>query len=288
MARIRKTDERGTQKRQTIWKVGKYIRLSREDGNDVSESVVNQDKILTAAIPQFFEEGMYEVVDIYIDDGTSGTTDNEREDFQRMVEDVRKGRINCVIVKNLARAFRNNANQGHFLEEFIPLYNTRFISLYEPSVDTFLDPESVHGIEVTITGFINEQYAYKTSVDVRRTFKYKMEHGEFIGAFAPYGYAKDPENKNALVIDEEAARVVRDIYSWYVSEGATKRGIVKRLNALGVLNPTAYKRAKGFRYRNPLVKEELALKEAAVLSNRMSPFMAATDILETYRKATQG
>ena len=109
------------------------------------------------------------------------------------------------MVKNLSRAFRNSANQGRFLEELIPLYNTRFISLYHPRIDTFLDPEVGHSLEVSITGFMNEQYAYKTSVDVRRTFRYKREKGEFIGAFAPYGYAKDPEDKNALVIDGEAA-----------------------------------------------------------------------------------
>lgn len=259
MARIRKTDERKKQQEQIVWRVGRYIRLSREDGNDVSESVVNQDKILTEAIPKFFEDGMYEVVDTYIDDGTSGTSDLEREDFQRMVQDVKSGRINCIIVKNLSRAFRNSANQGHFLEEFIPLYHTRFISLYQPVVDTFLDPEVVHGLEVSITGFMNEQYAYKTSVDVRRTFKYKMENGEFIGAFAPYGYAKDPEDKNALIIDEDAAQVVRDIFSWYVNDGMSKMGIVRRLNELGVPNPTAYKRSKGIRYNNPHAKENSGL-----------------------------
>ena len=259
MARIRKSDERRQSHEQILWKVGRYIRLSREDGNDVSESVVNQDKILTEAIPKFFEDGMYEVVDTYIDDGTSGTSDLEREDFQRMVQDVKSGRINCIIVKNLSRAFRNSANQGHFLEEFIPLYHTRFISLYQPVVDTFLDPEVVHGLEVSITGFMNEQYAYKTSVDVRRTFKYKMENGEFIGAFAPYGYAKDPEDKNALIIDEDAAQVVRDIFSWYVNDGMSKMGIVRRLNELGVPNPTAYKRSKGIRYNNPHAKENSGL-----------------------------
>ena len=259
MARIRKTDERKKQQEQIVWRVGRYIRLSREDGNDVSESVVNQDKILTEAIPKFFEDGMYEVVDTYIDDGTSGTSDLEREDFQRMVQDVKSGRINCIIVKNLSRAFRNSANQGHFLEEFIPLYHTRFISLYQPVVDTFLDPEVVHGLEVSITGFMNEQYAYKTSVDVRRTFKYKMENGEFIGAFAPYGYAKDPEDKNVLIVDEDAAQVVRDIFSWYVNDGMSKMGIVRRLNELGVPNPTAYKRSKGIRYNNPHAKENSGL-----------------------------
>lgn len=251
MARIRKSNENTIQQRQTIWKVGKYIRLSRDDGNVVSESVVNQDKILNDEIPGFFDDGLYEVVDTYIDDGTSGTTDKERRAFQRMVADVKAGRINCIIVKNLSRAFRNSANQGHFLEEFIPLYNTRFISLYQPRIDTLLDPEAVHGLEVSITGFMNEQYAYKTSADVRRTFKHKRENGEFIGAFAPYGYAKDPCDKNALIIDEEAAQTVRDMFNWFVAEGMSKAGIAKRLNELGVPNPTAYKRSKGFHYENP-------------------------------------
>lgn len=265
MARIRRTDERKKQE-QIVWRVGRYIRLSREDGNDVSESVVNQDKILTEAIPKFFEDGMYEVVDTYIDDGTSGTTDLERADFQRMVRDVKSGRINCIIVKNLSRAFRNSANQGHFLEEFIPLYHIRFISLYQPVVDTFLDPEVVHGLEVSITGFMNEQYAYKTSVDVRRTFKYKMENGEFIGAFASYGYAKDPKNKNMLIIDEEAAQVVRDIFSWYVKDGMSKMGIARRLNELGIPNPTAYKRSKGLNYINPNTKNNSGLWSLKTIS----------------------
>lgn len=254
MARIRKSQAAKTAPKQIVWKIGKYIRLSRDDGNVVSESVVNQDKILNDEIPGFFQDGLYEVVDTYIDDGTSGTTDLERRNFQRMVQDMKCGRINCIIVKNLSRAFRNSANQGRFLEEFIPLYNTRFISLYQPRIDTFLDPEIVHSLEVSITGFMNEQYAYKTSADVRRTFKHKRENGEFIGAFAPYGYAKDPEDKNALVIDEEAAQVVRDIFSWFITEGLSKNGIAKRLNEYGILNPAAYKRSKGLRYENPHCK----------------------------------
>ena len=236
---------------RTVWRVGKYIRLSRDDGNEISESVVNQDKILNDEIPGFFPDGLCQVVDTYIDDGTSGTTDLERRDFQRMVGDIRSGRINCVVVKNLSRAFRNSANQGRFLEEFIPLYHTRFISLYQPRIDTLLDPEVVHSLEVSITGFLNEQYAYKTSADVRRTFRHKRERGEFIGAFAPYGYAKDPADKNTLIVDGEAAQVVRDVFRWFVTEGMSKAGIARRLNGYGIPNPAAYKRAKGLRYENP-------------------------------------
>lgn len=269
MARIKKSDESGTAPGQIVWKVGKYIRLSRDDGNAVSESVVNQDKILNDEIPGFFAHDLYEVVDTYIDDGTSGTTDLERQDFQRMVRDMERGRINCVVVKNLSRAFRNSANQGRFLEEFIPLYNTRFISLYQPRIDTFLDPEIVHSLEVSITGFLNEQYAYKTSADVRRTFRHKRERGEFIGAFAPYGYAKDPENKNVLMIDEDAAQVVRDVFRWFISEGMSKAGIAKRLNEYGILNPAAYKRYKGLRYENPHCKNNDGLWSPSTITRML-------------------
>lgn len=269
MARIRRTYQSQTTPNQTVWKVGKYIRLSRDDGNAVSESVVNQDKILNDEIPGFFANSPYEVVDTYIDDGTSGTTDLERRDFQRMVQDMKNGRINCVIVKNLSRAFRNSANQGRFLEEFIPLYNTRFISLYQPRIDTFLDPEVVHSLEVSITGFLNEQYAYKTSIDVRRTFRHKRENGEFIGAFAPYGYRKDPENKNALLIDEEAAQTVRTMFGWFVLEGMSKAGIAKRLNEYGIPNPAAYKRARGLRYENPHCKHNDGLWSPSTVSRML-------------------
>lgn len=252
MGRRRRNDtEQSNSSQFKTWKVGKYIRLSRDDGNSESESITNQRKILNEHIPDFFEDD-YDIIDEYIDDGRTGTSDDTRPDFLRLIEDVKRGRINCIITKNLSRAFRNSANQGKFLEEFIPLYNTRFISLYEPRIDTFLNPEIVHSLEVSITGFINEQYAYKTSMDIRRTFDMKRKKGEFIGAFAPYGYKKNPENKNALIIDEEAAEVVRDIFHWFVNEGMSKYGITRRLNELGVLNPAAYKRKKGLNYANPL------------------------------------
>lgn len=251
MARIRRNSTAaGSLPQLPVWKVGKYIRLSRDDGSSESESITNQRKILDEQIPGYFHND-YEIVAEYIDDGRTGTSDDTRPAFLRLVEDVKSGTINCIVTKNLSRAFRNSANQGKFLEEFIPLYHTRFISLYEPCIDTFLNPEVVHSLEVSITGFLNEQYAYKTSVDIRRTFDTKRKKGEFIGAFAPYGLQKCPEDKNRLMIDAEAAEVVRDIFHWFVHEGMSKRGIVQRLNELGIPNPAAYKRQKGFRFYNP-------------------------------------
>lgn len=253
MARIRRNNTvKAISSQPKVWKVGKYIRLSRDDGNIESESIINQRKILNEQIPSFFSND-YDIIDEYIDDGRTGTSDDNRPDFLRLVEDVKAGKINCIVTKNLSRAFRNSANQGKFLEEFIPLYNTRFISLYEPHIDTFLNPEVVHSLEVSIIGFMNEQYAYKTSVDIRRTFDTKRKNGEFIGAFAPYGLMKNPNDKNCLMIDEEAAGVVREIFHWFIAEGMSKSGIAKRLNELGIPNPTAYKRQKGLKYYNPQI-----------------------------------
>ncbi len=231
-----------------FWKIAIYIRLSKEDGNDESLSIANQRKIILEFIETSFE-GEYEIIDEYVDDGVTGT-DYERPNFQRMRRDIETGAVNCVICKTLARAFRNYSDQGYFLENFFPRHATRFITLGEPKVDSFLNPEVVNGYEVPISGIMNDRYAGRTSMDVRRTFDMKRRKGEFIGSFAPYGYRKDPENKNHFLIDEEAAEVVREIFRLFL-DGMSKRGIAVRLNELGILNPAAYKRSKGIRYNNP-------------------------------------
>lgn len=231
-----------------VWKIGIYIRLSREDGTDESLSVANQRKIILEFIGSSFA-GEHEIVDEYVDDGATGT-DYERPNFQRMLRDIEIGAINCVICKTLARAFRNYSDQGYFLEDFFPRYAIRFVTLGEPKIDSFLDPDVVTGYEVPISGIMNDRYAGRTSMDVRRTFDMKRRKGEFIGSFAPFGYRKDPQDKNHFLVDEEAARVVRDIYRLFL-DGVSKRGICKRLNELGVPNPTAYKQSKGMRYHNP-------------------------------------
>ena len=237
--------------RDRLWRVGLYIRLSREDGRQESLSVQNQRKILLDFLKKDFA-GRWELAGEYIDDGLTGT-DDSREGFQTLVAHVREGRVNCVLCKTLSRAFRNYADQGYFLEEFFPRYRTRFIALGSPRVDSFLDPEAVQtGLEIPINGILNDRYAARTSADVRRTLDMKRRRGEFIGSFAPYGYAKDPEDKNRLVPDPEAAKVVEEIFLWY-TQGLGKGAIAARLNDRGTPNPTAYKVRQGlsvFRQKN--------------------------------------
>lgn len=255
MGRIRKSLQNN---KITEWKVALYLRLSREDGNDESLSVANQRKILTDYLNNNWSEEKYTLADTYIDDGLTGT-DTNRENFMRMKQDILDGKVNCVIVKSLARAFRNLADQQKFLEEFLPLYKVRFINLGSPFIDTFVNPGAVSGFEVPIRGMFNEQFAAATSEEIRKTFNMKRTRGEFIGAFAPYGYKKHPENKNKLLIDEEAALVVKDIFTWFLyglggdnTQGnLSSSGISKELNERGVLSPIEYKKQKGFKYQNP-------------------------------------
>lgn len=251
MARIRKTEEtvKLAGSKRIVWLIAVYIRLSKEDGYDESLSVTNQKKIINEYLEQYFESE-FVVVDYYIDDGLTGT-DYERPDFQRMIRDMETGKINCIICKNLSRMFRNYSDQGYFLEKIFPTHKTRFVTVSDPKVDSFLHPETIQGLEVPINGLMNDRFAAKTSHDVRATLAMKRRKGEYIGSFAPYGYLKNPENKNSLIIDEEAAQVVRDIFNWFVIEGMSKVGIAKRLNDAGFLNPTAYKRSLGFKYSNP-------------------------------------
>jgi len=249
MPRIRKKEGPALASPATIWLVAVYIRLSREDGKDESASVVNQKKILKEYLESGFE-GRFMITDFYVDDGRTGT-DDSREGFMRMVQDIEAGKVNCVLCKTLSRAFRNYADQGYYLEYYFPLKNVRFISTGDPKIDTFTNPEAITGLEVPITGLMNDRYAAKTSSDVRRTLDHKRRNGEFIGAFAPYGYLKDPNDRNHLIIDEETAPIKREILQWFIRDGMSLNGIARRLNERGVPNPTAYKRSRGMKYANP-------------------------------------
>ena len=263
MARIRK-HLHNTEK--IVWQIALYIRLSKEDGNDESLSVSNQRKILMDYIEKYFNEDDYIIVDIYIDDGLTGT-DTNRESFMRMKKDIINGNVNCVIVKSLARAFRNLADQQKFLEEFLPIHKARFINLGSPFIDTFVNPNAVSGFEVPIRGMFNEQFAAITSEEIRKTFNMKRKRGEFIGSFAPYGYRKNPDNKNHLLVDNEVATVVKDIFVWFLYEGLSINGVAKELNARGITSPIEYKKIKGFKYQNPNSKFTVNLWSSSTVAN---------------------
>ena len=265
MPRVRKDKTPGSYA-DPFWKIGLYLRLSREDENeDESASIINQEKILRDFVDSYFAPGSYVIVDVFADDGLTGT-DTARPNFKRLEGCIVRKQVNCIIIKSLARGFRNLADQQKFLEEFIPVNGARFICTGTPFIDTYANPHSASGLEVPIRGMFNEQFAATTSEEIRKTFKMKRERGEFIGAFAPYGYKKDPNDKNSLIVDETAAEVVKSIYHWFINEGYSKRGIAQRLNQMGEPNPEAYKKQKGLKYNNPNSSKNDGLWSASTIA----------------------
>ena len=225
------------------WRLGEYIRLSKEDlkkGKDDSNSVKNQRDLLNDFYQKHIEE--FESVSEYVDDGHTGT-DANREDFQRLLADVMSGKINCVVVKDLSRFARNYSDAGSLIDNLFVQMGVRFISLAE-NVDSFTNPDSVSNIIVPITNVMNDNYCYQTSKKIRQVFDYKRHNGQYIGAFAPYGYIKHPKDKHKLIVDPDAAETVKLIFSLFL-QGTSKRAIALHLNEHGVPSPSAYKLLKG-------------------------------------------
>ena len=229
------------------WQAALYIRLSKEDmdkNKSESASISNQREILKEYLRLHPD---IEHVDTYVDDGFSGT-DFDRPDWTRLMNDIRCKKINCVIVKDLARLGRNYTASGDLIDNQFARLGVRFIALNN-GIDTAGDGmnAATRCISIGVTNVINESYAASTSVNIRGTLNNHRKQGKFIGAFASYGYLKDPNDCHKLMIDEEAAPVVRMIFDEFIG-GNSMIGIVKKLNGMGIPNPTLYKQQKGFHF----------------------------------------
>ena len=215
-----------------------YIRLSREDGDKTeSDSVVNQKRLLTHFADSQPDIESYQY---YVDDGWSGANFN-RPDFLRMMSDVYAQKVDCVIVKDSSRFGRNASESGRYIGEVFPRLRVRYIA-----VNDAIDSGRSQGVAIdflnnSMRGMINEYYVAANSESIRSTLDMERRRGLFIGSFAKYGYKKDPADHHKLLIDEEAAEVVREIYRMYLG-GAGMRPIVRFLNDSGILNPSTYKR----------------------------------------------
>lgn len=226
------------------WKAGLYLRLSKEDGDKDDESKLESDSIYSQRliIEDFLVENPdIELVSEYADDGYTGTN-FDRPEFLRMIEDIRLGRINCIIVKDLSRFGRNYLEAGQYLDVFFPVMDIRFIAVVD-NIDSFLYPSSMNNISVSFKNVMNEEYCRDISNKIRSTFAAKRENGEYICGFALYGYVRDQENRGQLLIDPEAADVVRQIFQWFI-EGLSYRMITFKLNEMGIPNPAIYKSQK--------------------------------------------
>lgn len=223
-------------------RVAAYCRLSREDGDHAeSDSIVNQQHL----IEDFCKKNpSFMLVATYSDDGYTGTN-FERPQFRQMIRDIELGKIDCIVVKDLSRFGRDYIGVGVYLEQMLPEKGIRFIAIND-GVDTNRDS---YDMLLPIRNVFNAQYAKDISDKVKTAFKAKQRRGEFCGAFAVYGYIKDPRNNDHLRIDPVAARTVNLIFS-LAAEGVTTKAIAERLNAEEIPCPSEYKRIMGQQYSN--------------------------------------
>ena len=230
-----------------IWHVGLYARLSKEDGRAQSLSIEHQ---LLRMRVFLAGQGDLEEAGVYVDDGASGMR-MDRPGFLQLLQDVEEGKIDCVMVKDPSRLSRNYLEAGRLLEEWFVERRVRVISLELPFFDTC--HEKV-GVLLPLQNVLNDDFCRQTSAKIRAVLKAKKEQGQFLGAFAPYGYRKGPDH--TLEVDEAAAEIVREIFWRYVEAGESRRQIAEALNARQIPCPSAYKRQQGLPFYSPAASQK--------------------------------
>ena len=224
------------------FKATAYIRLSyTDDHSKESDSVDNQRKLIENFVSQNPD---IEIVCEKIDDGYSGII-FDRPAFKEMMQLVTDGNINCVIVKDLSRLGREYIETGRYLRRIFPTYGVRFIAITD-NIDTAHENGS-DDLTVSVKNIMNEAYCRDISIKTRTALEVKRRNGDFVGAFTVYGYMRSEENKNQLVPDPYASRVVQDIFRMRL-DGSSASKIASELNKLGILSPLAYKKKNGLPY----------------------------------------
>lgn len=214
------------------YKVGGYLRLSREDGDkEESDSIGSQRSIIEEKVKQLGDE--FELYDFYIDDGYTGLN-TDRPSFQRMLEDIERKKVNCIITKDLSRLSRNNFEANYLLEIYFLENNIRYISILD-NVDTY--KKNSNNDIIQFKTLINDWYSKDISRKVKSGVWARKEQGLFVGAKAPYGYMKDENNKNKLIVNKEEAKIVKRIFQMYDS-GSTMGQIAKKLQDEKVYCPS--------------------------------------------------
>lgn len=232
--------ETGTQGKQYL--CASYVRLSQDDGDkEESNSIVNQKSLIRDFMHKHPE---FTLVREYADDGYSGVN-FDRPAFQEMMDDVKAGRINCIIVKDLSRFGRNYIETGKYLEQVFPFLGVRFIAIND-NVDTGRSQTDAEQFVLPFKNLFNDSYCKDISTKVRSQLAIKRKNGDFVGSFACYGYMKDPADHNRLIIDPEAAEIVRSIFTWKI-QGLSAERIADKLNSQGIACPMEYKRGQGLK-----------------------------------------
>lgn len=240
-----------------IYHAAIYVRISKEDGDVASaakaesNSISNQKNLIKDFLKN---KNDIIVVSERVDDGYSGSN-FERPAFQMMMEDIKRGTVDCVIVKDLSRFGREYIDSGKYIERLFPALGVRFIA-----INDHIDSKEGNGrddIVVPFKNLMNDAYCRDISIKIRSHLEVKRKNGEYIGAFTPYGYKKDENNRNRLVPDLYAAGVVKEIFRMKL-HGMSQSAIADRLNGQGILSPMEYKHSLGIRIQDNFKTHEQA------------------------------
>lgn len=244
--------------KKQIYKAAIYVRLSKEDGDIAdakkaeSNSISNQKSLILNFLK---DKDDIEVVSIREDDGYTGTN-FDRPAFQLMMQDVKEGRVNCVVVKDLSRFGREYIDSGRYIERLFPAMGVRFIAVND-GIDSIRNDQSSE-IVVPFKNLINDAYARDISIKIRSSLEAKRQNGEYVGNYCAYGYQKDENNHNRIIPDEYAGHIVQDIFKWVVN-GMSLDTISEKLNTMGVLSPMEYRKSKGEKFYTSFKKNEASL-----------------------------
>ncbi len=236
-----------------------YLRLSREDGDFScssekleSNSISNQRLVIMEYLKTCPE---ITFVREYCDDGYTGAN-FDRPAFQKMMEAVKQGEIDCIVVKDLSRFGREYIGSGAYIQKLFPLLGVRFIAIND-NYDNARPGAADNELILPFKNLMNDSYCRDISVKVRSNLEAKRRNGQFVGSKVIYGYMRSPENKNLLIIDPEAAAVVQDIFRWKM-DGQSPAQIAERLNRNHIPSPIEYKKNKGSKQRTCFQTREVA------------------------------
>ena len=224
---------------ERVWNTAVYARLSVEDsGRKGADTIDTQIELVTSYVNEQLHLGLY---DTYTDNGESGK-DFDRPAWNRLMDDIRSGRVDCVCVKDLSRFGRNYIEACELLEKVFPFMGVRFVSIND-GYDSGKDSDYSEGLIIALKNLINDRHIKEVSRKVSASMAARRNRGEFTGSFAPFGYNKSVSEKGKLVPDEESAPVVRQIFEWRAG-GIGQADICKRLDGMGVLPPAGRLREK--------------------------------------------
>lgn len=249
-----------------------YLRLSKEDGDkEESDSIANQRALGMDFINKNSDIKLYGE---FSDDGYSGSN-FDRPHFQDMIALILQGKINCVIVKDLSRFAREYIDAGYYLEKLFPAMGVRFISIND-NIDYKVDSSNNTKLIVAFKNILNDSYIRDTSIKIRSHLEVKRQNGEYIGAFVVMGYQKSKEDKHKLIVDNEAAVFIKQIFSLYFM-GISASAISNKLNLCGVPSPAEYKKQCGSNYKANAQKRHTARWSAkAVIRILSNPIYMGT------------